>query len=62
MAVPFDGSAGSTSRCPSVASAMLPCSAGRTAWLCGELDQEQNLDVFFFGPIYFYLLNYVIIP
>lgn len=52
VAVPFDGSAGSSSRCPSVASAVLPCSAGRTAWLCGELDQEQNLDGFFWANLF----------
>lgn len=37
--------------------------ADRTAWLHGELDQENDLDFkFFFLPAYFCLLNYVIIP
>lgn len=61
MAAPFDGSAGSSSPSPGAAAAVPPCSAGRTAWLHRELDQENDLDFFFFLPAYFCLLNYVII-
>lgn len=61
VAAPFDGSAGSSSPSPGAAAAVPPCSAGRTAWLHRELDQENDLDFFFFLPAYFCLLNYVII-
>lgn len=59
VAAAFDGSADSSSPSPGTAAAVPPCSAGRTAWLHGELDQENDLD--FFLPAYFCLLNYVII-
>lgn len=47
VAAPFDGSAGSSSPSPGAAAAVPPCSAGRTAWLHRELDQENDLDFFF---------------
>lgn len=45
VTVPFDGSAGSML---AVLALLLQCfSAGRTAWLHGERDQENYLDFFF---------------
>lgn len=46
VAAAFDGSADSSSPSPGTAAAVPPCSAGRTAWLHGELDQENDLDFF----------------
>lgn len=47
VATPFGGSAGLSSPSPGTASAVPPCSAGRTAWLHREPDQENDLDFFF---------------
>lgn len=52
VAAPFDGSAGSSSPSPGAAAAVPPCSAGRTAWLHRELNQENDLDFFFFASLF----------